>query len=198
MAPLIRSDYCCYYDRERDCVLFTLADTYWKIFPVATSPGASCRANKQNVVGQQDKTPCSSCSSCSQGGWVDGASAGNTQLGMCRMSWHVHNKQVEHLTGYYEDEEEDEAAVKAEDEAQAEAADTVQAQVQEDEEKVKENETGREKMRQAENEFPAEVQEKTLFLIVPGGGGCVPCPVRTFSFMQRKSIISQPSRRRRN
>lgn len=90
-----------------------------------------------------------------RGGWVDGATAGNTHLGMCRMSWHVHNKQVEHLTGYYEDEEEDEAAVKAEDEAQAEAADTVPAQVQEDEEKVKENETGREKMRQAENEFPA-------------------------------------------
>lgn len=51
---------------------------------------------------------------------------------MCRMSWHVHNKQVEHLTGYYEDEEEDEAQVEAEDEARAE-----------DGEKVKENEANR-------------------------------------------------------
>lgn len=44
------------------------------------------------------------------------------------MSWHVHNKQVEHLTGYYEDE----AQVEAEDEARAE-----------DGEKVKENEASR-------------------------------------------------------
>lgn len=41
------------------------------------------------------------------------------------LSWHVHNKQVEHLTGYQQDEHEDE---ENEDEAQAEEKELEQEQ----------------------------------------------------------------------
>lgn len=86
----------------------------------------------------------------------------------------VHNKQVEHLTGYYEDEAEAEDVDEAEDKVQGKEA---------------ENETGSATW-QTENEFPAKVQGKTLFLLGRVGAHV---QLRTFSFMQRKSIISQAS-----